>query len=52
MSEGTFIRELKEECEQILIDIRNNCYYKEDFIYHQSNRFLIIVIIRMALLGH
>ena len=25
MTEGTFISELKKECEQILINIRNNC---------------------------
>ena len=33
-----FISSLKEECEAILIDIRNNCYFKEDFIFEQSNR--------------
>lgn len=43
ISEGTFISELKKECEQILIDIRNNCYYKEDFIYPQSNRLSNII---------
>lgn len=43
MTEGTFISELKKECEQILIDIRNNCYYKEDFIYPQSNRLSNII---------
>jgi len=32
-----FIEKLKKECEDILLDIRNNCYYKEDFIFDQSN---------------
>lgn len=35
---GSFISALKEECKKVLIDIRNNCYYKEYFIYPQSNR--------------
>ena len=38
-----FIEELKIECEDILLDIRNNCYYKEDFIYPQSNRISNII---------
>lgn len=32
-----FIEKLKKECEDILLDIRSNCYYKEDFIFNQSN---------------
>lgn len=35
---GTFIGVLKEDCEKVLLDIRNKCYYKEDFKYPQSNR--------------
>jgi len=35
---GSFIGSLKEECESILLDIRNKCYYKEDFKFMQSNR--------------
>jgi len=32
-----FIEKLKKECEAILLDIRSNCYCKEDFIFNQSN---------------
>ena len=32
-----FIEKIKKECEDILLDIRCNCYYKEDFIFNQSN---------------
>lgn len=35
---GSFISSLKEECEKVLIDIRNKCYYKDDFKFPQSNR--------------
>ena len=34
----SFIEALKKECEDILIEIRDNCYYKEDFIFNQSNQ--------------
>ena len=34
----SFIETLKKECEDILIEIRDNCYYKEDFIFNQSNQ--------------
>ena len=34
---GGFIEGLKKECEDILLNIRSNCYYKEDFIFDQSN---------------
>ena len=33
-----FIESLKDECKTILIDIRDKCYYKEEFIFPQSNR--------------
>ena len=36
-SSSGFIERLKKECEDILLDIRCNCYYKEDFIFNQSN---------------
>ena len=36
-SPSGFIEELKKECEDILLDIRNSCYCKEDFIFNQSN---------------
>ncbi len=29
---------LKEECEKVLIDIRDNCFTKDTFIYDQTNR--------------
>ena len=35
---SSFIEALKKECEDILIEIRDNCYYKEDFIFNQSNQ--------------
>ena len=37
-SSNGFISELKQECEDILLDIRDKCFYKEPFIYPQSNR--------------
>ena len=37
-SVGTFIGVLKEECEKILLDIRDKCFYKEAFRFIQSNR--------------
>ena len=33
-----FIESLNDECKTILIDIRDKCYYKEEFIFPQSNR--------------
>jgi len=35
---GSFIGSLKEECESILLDIRNKCFYKNEFKFSQSNR--------------
>ncbi len=37
LSSSSFIEKLKKECEAILLDIRSNCYFKEDFIFNQSN---------------
>ncbi len=37
LSTSSFIEKLKKECEFILLDIRSNCYFKEDFIFDQSN---------------
>ena len=34
---NSLTEELKKECEKILLEIRSNCYYKEDFIFNQSN---------------
>lgn len=42
-SSGTFITSLKEECCSILIDIRNNCFIKQYFIYPQSNRITELI---------
>ena len=42
-SNGSFISSLKEECSSILIDIRNNCFKKQYFIYPQSNRITEII---------
>ncbi len=35
---GSFIASLKEECEEILLDIRDKCFIKELYIYDQTNR--------------
>jgi predicted DNA-binding protein (MmcQ/YjbR family) len=37
LSTSSFIEKLKKECEVILLDIRSNCYFKENFIFDQSN---------------
>ncbi len=37
-SMGSFASQVKEEFENLLKDIRNNCFTKESFIYEQSNR--------------
>ena len=41
-----FISNLKSECKKILIDIRNNCFSKEYFIYNQTNRITKIIFER------
>ena len=35
---GSFIAELKRECLEILLSLREKCFYKENFIFSQSNR--------------
>ncbi len=35
---GSFASRVKEEFENILKDIKDNCFIREDFIYDQSNR--------------
>ena len=35
---GSFIAELKRECSEILLSLREKCFYKENFIFSQSNR--------------
>ena len=42
-SSSSFISDLKEECRDVLIDIRNNCFFKEPFVYAQSNRITKMV---------
>ncbi len=41
--EGSFIANLKDECKQILIDIRNKCYELQAFIFDQSNRLAKLI---------
>lgn len=40
---GNFIGELKEECRNLLIDIRDKCFEKVMFIFPQSNRISNLV---------
>lgn len=40
---GNFIGKLKEECRNILIDIRDKCFEKVMFIFPQSNRISSLV---------
>lgn len=35
---GEFVAQVRKEYEDILVDIRNHCFEKEDFMYAQSNR--------------
>lgn len=35
---GSFIAELKRECSELLLSLREKCFYKENFIFSQSNR--------------
>ena len=35
---GGFISSLKQECEEILLDVRDKCFEQEVFIYPQTNR--------------
>ena len=39
---GGFIASLKDECREILIDIRNHCFKKEYFIYDLNQSFFHI----------
>ena len=40
---GGFIASLKDECSEALLDIRNNCYKEEYFIYPQTNRITKLI---------
>lgn len=37
-SSGSFVGELRAECEEILLDIREKCFKEEYFIFSQTNR--------------
>ena len=41
--EGSFVGKVREEYEKILIDIRNNNFIKNHFIYPQSNRITQLI---------
>ncbi len=43
---GEFINSVKEEYQNILIDIRNHCFEKEYFIHDQANRIARLIIDR------
>ncbi len=40
---GSFASKVKEEFINLLIDIRDNCFIREDFIYEQSNRIASLI---------
>ena len=42
--DGRLIYEVKDEFEKILIDIRENCFKKDYFIYPQTNRITNLII--------
>ena len=41
---GSFAGEIRQEYENILLDIRNECFTKKYFIYPQSNRITSLII--------
>ena len=43
-SGGSFVNVLKEECTDVLLDVRNNCCVKRMFIYPQANRIGKLII--------
>ena len=42
-NESSFICELREECKNVLLDIRSKCYVKRMFIFSQSNRIAKLI---------
>ncbi len=40
---GSFVSQIRNEFKNLLEDIRNNCFIKEDFIYEQSNRIALLI---------
>ena len=42
-SEGEFVGKVREEYKNILQDIANNCFEREDFIYEQTNRITKLI---------
>lgn len=43
-SHGSFVSEIRVEYEEILVDIRENCFIKKYYIYPQSNRITNLII--------
>ncbi len=41
---GSFVGEIREAYEEILVDIRENCFIKKYYIYPQSNRITNLII--------
>ena len=42
-SSGSFVAELKEECEEILLDIRAKCFKEKYFYFDQTNRIADLI---------
>lgn len=40
---GSFIAELKKECEDVLLDIRGKCFEEEYFVFAQTNRIAALI---------
>ncbi len=43
-NEGSFVADVRKEYENLLLDIRNNCFIKNYFIHPQSNRITNLII--------
>ena len=41
---GSFVNEVKDKYIEILTDIRNKCFYKDYFVFNQSNRITKLII--------
>lgn len=42
-SSGSFVAELKKECEDVLLDIRDKCFKEEYFVFAQTNRIADLI---------
>ena len=40
---GSFVNQIREEFKNLLKDIKNNCFTKEDFLFEQSNRIAKLI---------